>query len=252
MTLAEGVDVSEKIAHPPAYMLDQSYRQGRMQPRYAALCAAWEMLDMSSALDMAAIRDSLRRIMEKKNMKPTTLSLLVGTSKTLVKDLLEKTEDVKIGTLVKLAGALDVDVDELLAKPRIPIAGYIGAGGQVIYEDFGETLEADNSVMRPPGISGTLIALAVRGTSMLPKYKDGDIIYIQRQHDGLLPEYIGDDCAIRLVSGETYIKQLTHGTRPGVYTLRSLNAEDMIDQEIEWATPIVFIMPYRARLMMEE
>jgi Predicted transcriptional regulator len=206
---------------------------------------------MSNVLDIEAIRDSLKRMMEKRGIKPTTLSLKVGSSKTLVKDLLEKTDDVKIGTLVKLASALDVDVDELLAKPRVAIAGYIGAGGHVIFEDYGETLEPDHTVMRPPGISGTLIALVVRGHSMLPKYRDGDIIYIQRTHDGLLPEYIGDDCAVRLRSGETFIKQLAHGSKPGLYTLRSLNAPDMDDLELEWATPILFIMPARARKMME-
>ena len=207
---------------------------------------------MSSTLDIEAIRESLKRIMDKRGIKPTTLSLKVGNSKTLVKDLLEKTDDVKIGTLTKLADALNVDVDELLAKPRVPIAGYIGAGGYVLFEDFGETLEPDMTVMRPPGISGALIALLVRGHSMLPKYKDGDIIYIQRQHDGLLPEYVGEDCAVRLKSGETYVKQLAYGSRPGVCTLRSLNAPDMEDVEVEWATPVLFIMPARARRMMDQ
>jgi hypothetical protein len=31
--------------------------------------------------------------------------------------------------------------------------------------------------------------------------------------------------------------------REGVYTLRSLNAEDMTDVEVVWASPVLFVMP---------
>jgi phage repressor protein C with HTH and peptisase S24 domain len=202
--------------------------------------------------DIASIRENLRRIMKKQNVAPTTLSTSVGTSRTLVKDLLEKNDDVRLSTLTKLAGALDVDIDELLSRPRVPVAGYIGAGGVVIFEDIGETVEPDNSVPRPPGVSGKVIALVVRGSSMFPKYRDGDVIYIQREHDGLLPDYIGEDCAVRLVTGETYIKQLARGSTEDRWTLRSLNAEDIEDVEIEWATPVLFIMPVRTRKMLDQ
>lgn len=181
-----------------------------------------------------------------KKWKPTTLSLAVGTNRTLVKDLLEKANDVQMGTLIKLAGALDVDLADLLASPRVPVVGFIGAGGEVIFEDVGN----DESVLRPPGITGSLIALAVRGSSMLPKYRDCDIIYIQRQHDGVLPDYIGEDCAVRLASGETYIKQLMRGDVPGRFTLISLNAAPIENVEVEWATPVLFIMPARSRHLL--
>jgi phage repressor protein C with HTH and peptisase S24 domain len=229
-------------------MLDVSYRQWGIGPRWSIMTAMWDRSDMENRVDIDSIRENLRRIMLQKDVKPTTLSLRVGPSKTLVADLLTKTDDVKLGTLNRLATALDVDVGELLAQPWVPIAGYIGAGGQVCFEEFAEQ-SGDETMMVPraPGISGPLIALLVRGDSMLPKYRDGDIIYIQRQHDGVLAEYIGDDCAVKLASGETYVKQLAFGSEPGRYSLVSLNAEQMTDVEIEWATPVVFIMPRRAR-----
>lgn len=202
------------------------------------------------APDIETIRDNLRRIMDQKGVKPTTLSQQVGSSKTLVKDLLTKTADVQFSTLRKLAGALDVDLDVLLSSPRVPIAGKIGAGGSVAFMDVGETLDPDFTVPRPPGVSGKLIALLVEGSSMLPKYREGDIIYIQRDHDGMLEEYMGEDCAVRLVSGETYVKQLARGSEPHLFNLRSLNAPDMEDVEVEWATPVLFIMPARARKML--
>jgi repressor LexA len=208
---------------------------------------------MPDAPDIETIRANLQRIMERKKVKPTTLSQRVGTSKTLVKDLLTKTGDVQFSTLRKLAGALDVDLGDLLALPRVPIVGKIGAGGSVIFLAVREEdhIEEAETVARPPGVSGKLVALVVEGSSMLPKYRDGDILYIQRTHEGVIEDDIGDDCAVRLTTGETYVKQLVRGSEPGRWTLRSLNAPDMENVEVEWATRVLFIMPRRSREMLD-
>jgi repressor LexA len=210
---------------------------------------------MADVTDIETIRSNLKRIMERKEVKPTTLSLRVGNSKTLVKDLLTKTGDVQFSTLRKLAGALDVELGDLLALPRVPIVGKIGAGGSVIFVALSEDESVDETetVMRPPGVTGKLIALVVEGSSMFPKYRDGDIIYIQRNHwEGILEDDIGDDCAVRLKSGETYVKQLVRGSEPNRWTLRSLNAPDMENVELEWATRVLFIMPRRSREMLDQ
>lgn len=233
-----------------AYRLDQSYSSRGLCPAFICVRGRTITSLVSGAANIETIRANLRRIMEQKGVKPTTLSQKVSNSKTLVKDLLTKTSDVQFSTLTKLAGALDVDLELLLASPRVPVAGKIGAGGSVVFLDSGETIEPDETVPRPPGVAGKLVALVVDGSSMLPKYRDGDIIYIQRNHDGLLEDYIGEDCAVRLVSGETYVKQLARGSSPERFNLRSLNAPDMEDVEIEWATPVLFIMPARARKML--
>jgi len=226
--------------------LDQSNRQARICPPFAKM-SDWSNLSyMDDELTIETIRTALRKAMLKKGAKATTLSLQIGTNRTLVKDLLEKTDDVRLSTLTKLASALEISLQELVATPPVPVVGYIGAGGSVIFEDLGN----EETVLRPPGISGTLIALMVRGQSMLPKYKDGDIIYIQRDHDGILPDYVGEDCAVRLNSGETYIKQVIQGNQAGRFTLLSLNADPIENVEIEWATPVLFIMPARSRHML--
>jgi repressor LexA len=208
---------------------------------------------MPDAADIETIRANLQRIMDRKNVKPTTLSQRVGSSKTLVKDLLTKTADVQFSTLRKLASALEVDLSELISLPRVPIVGKIGAGGSVVFVALHDDEQPDieDTVLRPPGVSGKLVALVVEGSSMLPKYQDGDIIYIQRTHEGILEGDIGDDCAVRLKSGETYVKQLVRGSEPNRWTLRSLNAPDMENVEVEWATRVLFIMPRRSREMLD-
>lgn len=246
---AERFDLSQNIFHETQTKLVSSNCQRWICPAFAKKLEWSNLQCMEDTLDMETIRANLQRAMAAKGVKPTTLSLAVGRNRTLVKDLLEKSNDVQFGTLSRLAGALDVPLSDLLAAPRVQIVGYIGAGGAIVFEDLGH--DETETVLRPPGISGTLIALAVRGSSMLPKYKDGDIIYIQRTHDGVLPEYIGEDCAVRLVTGETFIKQLIAGNEEGRFTLLSLNAEPMENVEVEWATLVRFVMPARSRQLLD-
>ncbi|ARS29055.1 S24 family peptidase [Sphingomonas sp. KC8] len=193
---------------------------------------------------MERIREAIRRAMSRKDIKAKPLARAAGLGETAVRDILDPTSaDIKFSTLNKLADALECSLEDLMGVDEVPLAGRIGAGGTIIFEDT----RSDQTVMRPPNIGGKLEALEVSGDSMLPKFSDGDVIYIQRLHDGVLPAYIGEYCAVRLVTGETYLKLLAKGSRPGRFTLRSLNAADIEDVEVEWATPVVFILPRFAR-----
>jgi lambda repressor-like predicted transcriptional regulator len=195
---------------------------------------------MASKPDIEAIRDSILRAMEKKGFSRRSLSLKAGLSQTSVRDLLERTDNPGIGTLHKIAEALDLPPEAINGASAVPLLGQIGAGGLVAY--FKEDAEIE-TVPRPPLASGPLMALTVSGSSMLPKYEPGDIIYVRRDHDGVLAAYMNRYCAVHLIDGGTYLKMLSPGTQPGLYTLRSLNAADMIDVEVVWASPVLFVMP---------
>lgn len=254
MSVAECFDVIEKRAHASSNKVGHIQPSSRVYPRFIAPPDTVIISIMPDAPDIETIRENLQRIMDRKGVKPTTLSQQVSNSKTLVKDLLTKTYDVQLSTLRKLAGALDVDLGDLLALPRVPIVGRIGAGGSVIFLSVqdDEMVDPDETVMRPPGISGKLVALVVEGSSMFPKYRDGDIIYIQRNHAGIIEDDLGDDCAVRLRTGETFVKQIVRGSEPERFTLRSLNAPDIENVEVEWATRVVFIMPRRSRELIDQ
>ncbi len=227
----------------PQLTCEISHRQGVKhlicQPP-SILC---ETTHMREDYEVERVKAELRRLMALKDIKAKPLAKKAGLGETAVRDILEREGgDMRVGTLHALAGALDTTVDQILGARAIGVVGRIGAGGSVIYaeHDLGD-------VPRPPGVTFAVEALEVEGSSMLPRYSSGDVVYIAREHDGVEEEDIGEICAIRLVSGETYIKQLTHGSRPGFFTLRSTNAEDIIDVEIEWATPIIFVLPRAAR-----
>lgn len=176
-----------------------------------------------------------------KDIKAKPLSKKAGKGETFVRDMFEAA-DIKLGPLHLIANALEVSVADIVGGDEMTISGKVGAGGSVIFEeaDYGPTA-------RPVGFGDKLQAFVVDGSSMLPRYSSGDVVYISRETDEIDPEAIGDFCAVRLVTGETYVKQLTHGSRPGFFTLRSLNAEDIVDVEVAWATPIIFVLPRAAR-----
>lgn len=198
---------------------------------------------MAEPYEVARVKAELRRLMDLKGIKAKPLAVRAGLGETAVRDIFEREgADMKVGTLHKLAGVLDVTIDDIIGAAEVPIVGRVGAGGSIIYteNDLG-------GAPRPPGLSVAVEALEVEGSSMLPRYSSGDVVYIARAFDGVSEEDVGDYCVARLVTGETYVKQLAYGTRPGFFTLRSLNAEDIVDVELDWATPIIFVLPRAAR-----
>lgn len=199
---------------------------------------------MAEVFDIQEVRAQLNRLMQRDKIKRKPLAKAAGLGETAIRDIFDETRnDLRASTLVKLADYFAVPVDVLAGREPVQLLGKIGAGGSVIFDQNDDP----PTVPRPPIGTGSMIALEVVGESMLPKYEPGDIIYIRRDHDGLLPEYLGEYCAVRLSDGSTFLKILSTGSVSDRYTLRSLNAADMVDVEVEWASPVLFVMPRRSR-----
>jgi transcriptional regulator with XRE-family HTH domain len=194
---------------------------------------------MGTALNIDAIRARIESEMKAKGFSRRGLATKAGVGQTSVRDLLEKTDNPGIGTLFKIAEALEMPFEAINGSEGVPLMGLIGAGGAIAY--FPD--DQQEMVPRPPLAPGRLMALQVIGESMLPKYEPGDIVYVRRDHDGLLPTYLGRYCAVHLADGGTYLKILAAGSQVGRYTLRSLNAADMENVEVIWASPVLFVMP---------
>lgn len=241
MRLEKGLNVGKDVRHASHSMCDFSPRQGVTFPIYRRSALLCDKPHMDERAEVERIKDRLRLLMEQKNIKAKPLSKKAGKGETFVRDMLDG-DDVKLGNLHRLAGALDVTLSDIVGGGTVRVAGRVGAGGTIIHE------AADGGpVPRPPGIGGEIEALEVEGSSMLPRYSSGDIVYIEKAPRGVQVDDIGDFCAVRLTTGETYIKQVAYGSRPGLWTLRSLNAEDIVDVEIEWAQPVIFVLPRAAR-----
>lgn len=204
--------------------------------------------DISPMSEIERIRALIESEMKRKGFSKRSLSKAAELSESAVRDLLTRTDNPGISTLRSVAEALEMPLDRLTGElAMVPVLGEIGAGGEILF-----TVDPDKelnhksdlpSVPRPPLTTGRLMALQVQGSSMLPKYESGEIVYVRRDHDGVLPEYLNRYCAVRTADGGTYLKVLAAGSEPERYTLRSLNAPDMENVQVVWASPVLFVMP---------
>jgi len=247
VTFEEGLDIVEQRSHGTHNRCVVAHRQGVLERAYPDGFGLCDTTHMAHDPEVERVREAVRQLSQRKGLRPKPLAKKAGLGDTSGRDILDNPgRDIKIGTLFKLSTALDVSIEQLVGSAdRVPLTGRVGAGGSIVFEEM-----KDQSAPRPPGMGGTLEALEVQGDSMLPRYSSGDVLYIARTHDGVLEEDIGDYCVARLKSGETFVKLLARGGRPGFYTLRSLNAADMEDVELEWATPIISVLPRAARRLV--
>jgi transcriptional regulator with XRE-family HTH domain len=138
------------------------------------------------------------------------------------------------------------DADSILEKTdsvdKVPVVGYIGADS-LYYADFDAGLwGAIDMVDPPPGSERGLEALIVRGGSMVPAYRNGDLVFFRRW-PGKIADLVGDDVVAKLTDGRACLKLLLKGTKPGRFRLESYSktVAPMLDVEIEWVAPVEHI-----------
>jgi phage repressor protein C with HTH and peptisase S24 domain len=223
-------------------MCDVSHSQYVLRHDWKKVSGWCDPPHMAEIFDMAIVRARIETRMRQLKTNQRRVAINAGLGPTAIRDIIKyETGDVKASTLIKIADALETTVDELTGAEPVYLAGKIGAGGSILFEEYDEPQE----VPRPPLAKGRLIALQVEGDSMLPRYDAGDIVYIRRDHEGVLPAYIGYHCAVHTAEGGTFLKILEDGTEPGTYTLLSHNAPPMRNVELTWAAPVLFVLPKR-------
>lgn len=112
----------------------------------------------------------------------------------------------------------------------IRLEGAIGAGQEINLFDDNETHETVSSEIA----GAEARALEVRGDSMRPLARDGDIIFVGPEHRSIA-ELIGRECAVLLEDGRRFFKVIENSAKRGRYDLISYNAETIRDVAIHSA-----------------
>lgn len=171
------------------------------------------------------------------------LSLKAGLHASTVQSILTRGTAPSVENFLAICQALGVTPAQLLdadepSKLTIPVVGIVsaGEGWSPMDDDAGQVVDFELG-------AHDSIAVEVRGDSMAPVYRNGDVLICHRRYGPHADNLIGLDCIVRTASGENYVKILKRGSRPGRFNLKSYNpvVDDVEDVALAWAAPVAWI-----------
>lgn len=195
--------------------------------------------------------DSLKAARKAAGLNQTELAKRIGAAQQLIGQL-ERGEVKTTKLIFKLAEALDVapwTLDSeipypIYTKRPIPVVGHVGIGAEIVDIDNSSRGGGIDEIVPPfDGLDPSTVAVRVRGNSMAPAYKDGEILLYDRQNGDDLVQLIGKDCVVSLADGRKLVKQIRR-TPGGEWFLQSVNSdsEPIFGIEIEWAAKVKVVL----------
>jgi phage repressor protein C with HTH and peptisase S24 domain len=191
-----------------------------------------------------------RELMEGRGFTMKSLSLEAGLNESFVRDMLQRKRVPSIDKFARLTKLLGTTVAEFTNEPvapafTVPLMGFVGAGAEV-EPDF-EQVPADglDQIAVPFPLPAEMIALEVRGDSMLPQYRDGTIIIAYREQRRAVESFYGEEACVRTSDGRRFIKTIMRGEGNTV-NLISWNASPIEGARLEWIGEIFSVFPASA------
>jgi len=135
------------------------------------------------------------------------------------------------------------DIVDYLELNSVPIMGRVGAGAVIEPEHEQVPPEGLGEIELPFPISEETIAFEVSGDSMLPKYENGDIIVVFKEQQHPVSSFYGEEAAVRLKTGERYLKTIERGKSASQVNLTSFNAKPINGVKLEWIGEICVTLP---------
>lgn len=139
---------------------------------------------------------------------------------------LEKRFDLRPGTLT--AGLVS----------RVTVLGYVAAGdhgAEAIYDPHPLPIE---DILLPFASEPRMAWLQVRGSSMMPLYREGDLIAYDSEAAFSPEDCLRRLCVIQTGDERVLVKTVMPGSSHGRYDLISTNADAITDQVLVWASPV--------------
>jgi repressor LexA len=178
---------------------------------------------------------TIERALEKPGKTKGGLAKAMGVRPGAVSEIFSGIRLIKASEI-----ALIVDYLELNS---VPIMGRVGAAAVIEPEHEQVPPEGLGEIELPFPLAEETIAFEVAGDSMLPKYENGDIIVVYREQRHPVSSFYGEEAAVRLKTGERYLKTIERGKTPTSVNLTSFNAKPINGVKLEWIGEICVTLP---------
>jgi repressor LexA len=182
-------------------------------------------------LDIRMIERGLEKLGKTKGGLATAMGVRPGA----VSEILSGVRLIKASEIAAIIDYLELN--------SVPIMGRIGAGAAIEPEYEQVPPEGLGEVQLPFPISEETIGFEVAGDSMLPKYENGDVVVVYREQRHPLASFYGEEAAVRLRTGERYLKTIERGKSPSLVNLTSFNAKPINGVKLEWIGEICVTLP---------
>jgi len=177
----------------------------------------------------------IERGLEKPGKTKGGLATAMGVRPGAVSEILSGLRLIKASEITPIIDYLELN--------SVPIMGRVGAGAAIEPEHEQVPPEGLGEVQLPFPISEETIAFEVAGDSMLPKYENGDVIVVYREQRHPLASFYGEEAAVRLKTGERYLKTIERGKSASLVNLTSFNAKPISGVKLEWIGEICVTLP---------
>jgi repressor LexA len=163
------------------------------------------------------------------------LAIAMGVRPGAVSEILSGIRLVKASEIEPIVTYLELN--------RVPIMGRVGAGA-VIEPDLEQIPpEGLGDIELPFPLAGETIAFEVVGDSMLPKYENGDVIVVYKDQRHPVSTFYGEEAAVRLKTGERYLKTIERGKSASQVNLTSFNSKPINGVKLDWIGEICVTLP---------
>ena len=177
----------------------------------------------------------IERGLEKPGKTKGGLAAAMGVRPGAVSEILSGLRLIKASEIPNIIEYLDLN--------SVPIMGRVGAGAAIEPEHEQVPPEGLGEIELPFPISEETIAFEVSGDSMLPKYENGDIIVVFKEQQHPVASFYGEEAAVRLKTGERYLKTIERGKSATQVNLTSFNAKPINGVKLEWIGEICVTLP---------
>lgn len=212
---------------------------------------------------IAAGFGSARQAALSNNWKESTYRAHEGGSRTIGQDDAERyarafrRHGIEVSARDILFGPEGGDADPPTESQIIRIMGRVGAGGDVdpeleqVPEDGIDQVELPTTAAIPSTILSDPIGFSVQGTSMYPRFNEGDILIVEREQPWPVDRMIGLEAVVLTDlegrPGGRFVKRIMPGPKGQSYTvnLESIDRDTptVIGVKLRWASPVRLIIP---------